>query len=161
MGIAPEQSWSGRHTAITTILIMLLIVSAGVGLKMLQNKYFPAKPQEYNVPVLLNESYQQTDQHFNIYSNLSDDQKDNLFRNKYMFNIANWTCKPLGCQKMFGKYTLKLTCKDQGFTEDVRIAMDDDCTDAAQKQEITVICQLMTRTTGEYDLGRSGRIVNK
>jgi hypothetical protein len=162
MGIIPEKSWSGRHPTLTTIIIILLIVGAGAGLKLLQNKYFPPpKPPEYKVPVLINESFQDVDRQFKLYSNLSEDQKDILFKDKYVFNIFNWTCRPLGCEKMIGKSTLKLICKESGFTEDVRIAMDEDCAEAAQKLEVTVLFQLVTRTTGEYYLGRAGRIINK
>ena len=159
MGIAPEDSWPKRYPVAGTLLVIFLIAFAGAALKFAQMKYFPAKAQEYTVPVFINETFAQFDSKFNLNNNMSEAQQDVLFNERYRYNIFNWTCKPLSCEKIIGKPTLKLVCKEEGFTEDVRIAMDEDCVDAAKKPMVTVMFQLLTRTTGEYYLGRSGKFV--
>jgi len=159
MGIAPEEGWAKRHPAASTIIVILLIALIGAGLKVIQVRYFPAEKQEYINPVFINESFAEVDSHFNLNSNVSEAEQDALFSSRYRYNIFNWTCRPINCRGILGKPTMNLVCKEQGFTEDVRIAMDTDCADAAKSMQVTVLFQLMTRTTGEYYLGRSGKIV--
>ncbi|MBW2967980.1 hypothetical protein KY362_05835 [Candidatus Woesearchaeota archaeon] len=160
MGLEPEPSWVKRHGTFVTIVAILLIAAAGTGLKFAQQIYFPmGEAEEVKTPVFLNETFEEVDRYFNIDSNMTDDEKAEYFDANYKYNVVKWTCKPLSCQELLGAPTLKLVCKERGFTEDVRIAMKENCTDASQKGETTVIFQLMTKTTGEYYLGRAGRIV--
>ncbi|MBN1545018.1 hypothetical protein JW898_06175 [Candidatus Woesearchaeota archaeon] len=162
MGIVPEEKgWAGRHPVITTIIVIILIAAAGFGLRVLQQKYFPAETQEFTTPVFLNESYYDVDQYFDVNSNLTEKEQDELFDTKYKFNVVKWTCKPISCQELVGTPTLKLICNENGFTEDVRVAMKEDCSDSAENQEVTVVFQLISKTTGEYYLGRSGMVVEQ
>ena len=160
MGIVPEEKgFAGRHPAITTVLVIILIAAIGTGLKFAQMKYFPAQQQEFKAPVFLNESFDEVDLHFNTKSNLTQEQQDELFSNNYRFNVVKWTCRPLNCENIVSLPTLKLICQEQGFAEDVRVSMKEDCADLVGKPEVTVIFQLVSRTAGEYYLGRSGRVV--
>jgi hypothetical protein len=126
---------------------------------MLQNRYMPVEQKEYKTPVFLNESYEEVDSNFNLASNLTLEEQDLLCDEKYKYNVVQWTCRPLGCQKLVGKPTLKLICSSGGYTEDVRVAMEEECEEAARQMELTVVFQLVSKTTGEYYLGRSGKIV--
>ena len=160
MGLDPEgKSWGKRHPVIVTFLVIILIVIAGTGLKLLQKKYFPAKEVEFKEPVFINQSFKEVDSLFSVESNLTEEDQDELFEQKYKYNVFRWTCRPISCQQIMGAPTLKLVCKEYGFTEDVRIAMKEDCTEAAKQPEVTVVFQLLSKTTGEYYLGRSGKIV--
>jgi hypothetical protein len=160
MGIVPEErGFSARHPAVTTVLVIILIAALGTGLKLAQMKYFPAQQQEFKAPVFLNESFDEVDSHFNTRSNLTTAQQDELFSNNYRFNVVKWTCRPLNCEMIIGLPTLKLICQQQGFAEDVRVSMKNDCTNLVGRPEVTVVFQLVSRTSGEYYLGRSGRTV--
>lgn len=162
MGLDPEEKgWGKRHPVALTILVVILIVAAGTGLRMLQQKYFPSEGEgmEFTEPVFINQSFEEVDSRFNVHSNLTDAEKDELFENEYKYNVFKWTCRPLSCQELMGAPTLKLVCNERGFTEDLRVAMKEGCRDAEQLPEATVIFQLMSKTTGEYYLGRSGTLV--
>ena len=160
MGLDPEEKgWAGKHPVAATLLVILLIVGIGGTLIYLQPIYFPKEEKEVKTPIFLNYTFEEVDAHFNLDSNLTDEEKEELFEEEYKYNVVKWTCKPISCQELVGQPTLKLICKDRGFTEDVRISMKEDCKEEAQKGEVTVVFQLMTRTTGEYYLGRSGRVV--
>ncbi|MBU2561102.1 MAG: hypothetical protein KKD17_02310 [Nanoarchaeota archaeon] len=162
MGIVPEEKgWASRHPIITTIIAIILIAAAGLGLRVLQQKYFPAEAQEFTAPVFINESYYEVDQYFDVNSNLTQKEQDELFDTKYRFNVVKWTCEPISCQEVLGTPTLKLICNENGFTEDARVAMKEDCTESAKRPEVTVVFQLMSKTTGAYYLGRSGRVVEE
>jgi hypothetical protein len=162
MGLDPaEKNWFSRHPVATTIMVIILIAAAGTALKLLQQIYLPVEEREYTTPVFLNESYEEVDGQFNIESELTREQQDELFDSKYKYNVVKWTCEPISCQKLLGKHTLKLICKERGMTEDVRIAMKEDCSDVVVQSEVTVIFQLLSKTTGEYYLGRSGTIVKE
>ncbi len=156
-----EKGWTAKHSIITTVLILFIIAAIGIFLKYLQPIYFPAEEQEFQNPVFLNESFEQVDAHFNLDSNLTDSEKDALFEEKYKYNVVKWTCRPISCQEILSAPTLKMICKESGFTEDVRISMKEDCSDDVAVMSLTVVFQLMSRTTGEYYLGRSGRVVKE
>ncbi|MBW2972207.1 hypothetical protein KY359_04190 [Candidatus Woesearchaeota archaeon] len=162
MGIMPEEkSWFAKHPVVTTFLIILLLTAAFFGARFFQQKYFPAKEINFTAPVFINESYYDVDQYFDVDSNLTEEEQDDLFETKYKFNVVKWTCKPISCQEIMGAPTLKLICNENGFTEDVRVAMKEDCTDVAKTFQVTVVFQLMSKTTGEYYLGRSGRVAEE
>lgn len=156
-----EKGWAARHQVAFTFIIIACIAAVFTTLKILQPIYFPAEEQEFKTPEFLNETFDQVDAHFNLDSNLTDDEKEALFDESYMYNVVKWTCRPISCQEILSAPTLKMVCKEYGFTEDVRIAMKEDCTEVAQQSEVTVVFQLMSRTSGEYYLGRSGRVVQE
>jgi hypothetical protein len=153
-----EKSWTKRHPVASTILVIILIAAIFTGLKFLQEKYFPAQPKEIREPIFVNETFEQVNQYFTIGSNLTDKEQDQLFSERYKYNIFRWHCQTLSCQKLVGKPTLKLICSEQAFTEDVRIVMQENCTKPLP-YEVTVLFQLVSKTTGDYYLGRSGMIV--
>jgi hypothetical protein len=162
MGLDPvERGWFARHSAISTILVIVLIAVAFMGLKFVQEKYFPAEPKEFKTPVFLNYTFNDINQYFDLDSNLTSAEQEKLFEENYKYNVFKWTCKPISCQEIVGKPTLKLICTEYGFTEDVRIVMQGNCTDAARQMEVTVVFQLMSKTGGNYYLGRSGRIADE
>jgi hypothetical protein len=160
MGLNPEEKgWMARHSFIVTVVVILLIVAGGIALRSIQQKYFPAEEMEFKEPVFVNQSFEDVNAYFNLESELSDAEKDALFEENYKYNVFKWTCKPIGCQELMGAPTLKLICDERGFTEDLRVAMKEDCKEAALRPEVTVIFQLISKTTGEYYLGRSGTVV--
>jgi hypothetical protein len=161
MGIMPEEKgFAARHRAFTTIALILIIIAVGIGLRYIQQKYFPAQEQVYKEPVFINESFEEVDKNFNVRSSLTPEEKDTLFKQKYQYNAFKWTCKPLGCVKLMGKTTLKLICRSDGFTEDLRLGMNEDCTEAEKQPGVTVSFQLLSKTEGEYYIGRAGTIVS-
>lgn len=160
MDLDPEEKgWTARHSVITTIIILFIIGIVGGTLKMLQPVYFPAEEQEFETPVFLNSSFQEVDSYLNLDSNMTEEQKEVFFEENYKYNVFKWNCRPISCTEILGAPTLKMVCKERGFTEDLRVAMKEDCSGVATEPELTVVFQLMSRTTGEYYLGRSGRIV--
>jgi len=162
MDLNPEEKgWAAKHPVIVTLLVVMLIVAVGFTLRHFQQIYFPVEEKEFETPVFLNDSFEHVDRFFNLESNMTDEEKDKYFDENYKYNVVKWTCRPISCQELLNQPTLKLICKERGFTEDVRIAMKEDCSEDASKSEVTVVFQLMTRTTGEYYLGRSGRIVKE
>ena len=154
-----EKNWFEKHPFTTTIMVLILIVAAGTGLKILQQKYFPAEMRDYQEPVFLNMTFEEVDAYFNMDSNLTKEAQDALFDLDYRYNAFKWTCKPISCQELMGVPTIKLVCDEYGFTEDVRIVMKEDCADAVQEAQVTVVFQLISKTTGEYYLGRSGKMI--
>ncbi|MBW2964957.1 hypothetical protein KY363_05870 [Candidatus Woesearchaeota archaeon] len=159
-GLDPEEAgWAKRHPVVSTIFVIILIAVLGMGLKFLQEKYFPAETQEYKTPIFINESFDDLNRFFGVDTNLTDKQQKDLFDDKYRYNVFKWTCRPLSCQELVGKPTLKLICAESGFTEDLRIVMQENCTDVSGKPEVTVVFQLVSKTTGDYYLGRSGKVV--
>lgn len=159
-GLDPiELSWTKKHPVASTILVIILIAVLGMGLKFFQEKYFPAEQQEFKTPVFINESFEELNTYFGVDTNLTDKQQKELFDDKYRYNVLKWTCRPLSCQELVGTPTLKLICSESGFTEDLRVAMQENCTDVAGKPEVTVVFQIVSKTTGDYYLGRAGRIV--
>ncbi|MBI5880551.1 hypothetical protein HZB90_00300, partial [archaeon] len=89
----------------------------------------------------------------------TNEEQDKLFDERYRYNAFKWTCRSLGCVKLVGKTTLKLVCRTDGFTEDLRLGMNEDCTDSASLPEVTVTFQLLSKTEGEYYVGRAGKVV--
>ncbi len=158
-GLDPEEKgWSAKHPIVATLIIILFIAVLGGTLKYLQMVYFPAEQMEFETPEFLNQSFNEVDSYFNMESNLTEEEQEILFEEEYKYNVVKWTCRPISCQEILNQPTLKLICKEHGFTEDVRVAMKEDCTEEAQKPEVTVVFQLISRTSGEYYLGRSGRV---
>jgi hypothetical protein len=161
-GLDPEEKgWAARHQVATTFIVIAIIAAVFTVLKILQPIYFPAEEKEFKTPVFLNETFIEVDAFFNTDSNLTEDEQNTLFDEKYKYNVVKWTCRPISCQELLNQPTLKLVCKEYGITEDVRIAMKEDCTEQAKQAELTVVFQLMSKTTGEYYLGRSGRVVTE
>jgi hypothetical protein len=159
MGLDPEEKgWAARHPAISTFLVVLVIAAAGFAALKYLKPYISAEEKIRTNPVFLNESYLEVDKYFDINTNLTEKQQDELFKTKYQYNIFKWTCKPLSCQEVIGKPTIKLVCNPNGISEDVRIAMSENCTDQAGSDQVTVVFQLLSKTTGNYYLGRSGKI---
>ncbi|NQU79270.1 hypothetical protein HQ545_05900 [Candidatus Woesearchaeota archaeon] len=154
-----EHSWFVRHPAVTTFTIMFLIIAAGTALHIVKNEYFPSEVQEFKNPVFLNHTFEEVDILFSVNSNMTEKEQDDLFDSEYRYNVFKWSCKPIGCHDVVGQPTLKLVCKEYGYTEDVRILMKEECGDVADKSQVTVVFQLMSKTTGEYYLGRSGTVV--
>ncbi len=109
----------------------------------------------------MNNSFDDVNKYFTIGSNLTDKEMKLLFDAEYKYNVFKWTCRPLSCQELLGKPTLKLICSEYGFTEDLRVVMKENCTGIGNKLEATVVFQLVSKTTGDYYLGRSGRVVEK
>ena len=124
MGLDPEgPGWIARHQVATTFIVIAVISVIFTGLKMLQPIYFPAEDKEFKTPEFINLTFDQVDEYFNLDGNLTDAQKEALFDADYRYNVFRWTCRPISCQEMLGAPTLKMVCKEYGFTEDVRIAM--------------------------------------
>jgi len=162
MGLDPaEKSWGDKHPYVKTVILLILIVAAGIVLKILQNKYMVVEEREYHTPVFLNESFVEFDTHFGYISNLSMEEQDVLFEEDYQYNLVEWTCLSAGCEKIVGKFTFKLICSENSFAEDLRVLMKEDCMEAAKELAVTVRFQLLSRTVGSYYLGRLGTIVTE
>lgn len=162
MGLDPnEKNWFGKHPLAMTIIVIVFIVAVGITLKVLQQKYFFVEEREYKEHIFVNMTFDDVDKLFNMDSNLTEDEKNSLFDLDYKYNVFKWTCKPISCNEIMGIPTIKLICDDYGFTEDVRIALKNDCNGMVQDAQVTIVFQLISKTTGEYYLGRSGNVVGE
>ncbi|MFH1064666.1 MAG: hypothetical protein V1729_06290 [Candidatus Woesearchaeota archaeon] len=154
-----EKSWGERHPYIKTVFLVVLILAAGVTLKILQGKYMTVEEKVYKTPVFMNESFYEVNSHFGINSNLSEEEQDALFEESYQYNLFEWSCRPVDCETIIGKHSLKLICNDRSYAEDLRVMVKEDCVEVAREPEVTVRFQLISRTIGSYYLGRSGVII--
>jgi len=161
MGLMPEEkkSFLSKHPVIGALLLIVFLVGLALAYSYTYGKYLKKTDASYKTPVFINESFEEVDKNFNVKSALTNEEQDKLFDEKYRYNAFKWTCRSLGCVKLVGKTTLKLVCRTDGFTEDLRLGMNEDCTDAANLPEVTVTFQLLSKTEGEYYVGRAGKVV--
>jgi hypothetical protein len=156
----PEEKKSilSKHPVIGTLLLIVFLVGLALAYAYSYGKYLKKTEDTYKAPVFVNESFEEVDKNFNVKSTLTNEEQDRLFKERYQYNAFKWTCRPLGCTKILGKTTLKLVCRSDGFTEDLRLGMKEDCTDAADLPSVTVTFQLLSKTEGEYYVGRAGQV---